>query len=63
MNPEIKTWLFDILQSINEIASYYKDRPKIFAEYENDIRTKRAIERNIPIRNRYAMIDLLFLSA
>jgi len=49
MNPEIKTWLFDILQSIDEIESYYADRPKIFAEYQKDIRTKRAIERNIEI--------------
>ena len=37
MNPEIKTWLYDILQSIKEIESYYMDRPKIFAEYQNDI--------------------------
>ena len=49
MNPEIKTWLFDILQSIKEIESYFADRPKILAEYQNDIRTKRAIERNIEI--------------
>jgi uncharacterized protein with HEPN domain len=49
MNPEIKTWLFDILQSINEIESYYSDRPKIFSEYQKDTRTKRAIERNIEI--------------
>lgn len=49
MNPEIKTWLFDILQSINEIESYYSDRPKIFSEYQKDIKTKRAIERNIEI--------------
>jgi len=49
MNPEIKTWLFDILQSIKEIESYYTDRSKKFAEYQKDIRTKRAIERNIEI--------------
>lgn len=49
MNPEIKTWLFDILQSIKEIESYYTDRPKIFAEYQKDIKTKRAVERNIEI--------------
>lgn len=49
MNPDIKTWLYDILQSIKEIESYYADRPKIFAEYQKDIRTKRAIERNIEI--------------
>lgn len=49
MNREIKTWLFDILQSIKEIESYYTDRPKDFAEYEKDVKTKRAIERNIEI--------------
>lgn len=49
MNPDIKTWLYDILQSIKEIESYYADRPRIFAEYQKDIRTKRAIERNIEI--------------
>jgi uncharacterized protein with HEPN domain len=49
MNPDIKTWLYDILQSIKEIESYYADRPRIFDEYQKDIRTKRAIERNIEI--------------
>jgi len=39
MDEEIKTWLYDILQSINEIESYYQDRPKIFQEYVADIRT------------------------
>ena len=49
MNNEIKTWLYDILQSINEIDGYYKDKPKNFKEYISDIKTKRAIERNIEI--------------
>jgi uncharacterized protein with HEPN domain len=49
MDNEIKTWLFDILQSINEVESYYADRPKIFEEYVSDFRTKRAVERNIEI--------------
>ena len=49
MDSEIKTWLYDILQSINEIESYFEDRPKKFDEYLNDIRTKRAIERDIEI--------------
>lgn len=49
MDNEIKTWLFDILQSINEIDSYYEGRPKIFDEYVSDIKTKRAIERNLEI--------------
>lgn len=49
MDEEIKTWLYDILQSINEIESYYQDRPKIFQEYTADIRTKRATERDLEI--------------
>jgi uncharacterized protein with HEPN domain len=49
MDNEIKTWLFDILQSINEIEGYYSNRSKIFEEYVGDMKTKRAIERNIEI--------------
>ena len=49
MDIEIKTWLFDILNSINEIESFFSDRPKLFATYQSDLRTKRAIERNIEI--------------
>ncbi|NOQ26465.1 MAG: DUF86 domain-containing protein [Bacteroidales bacterium] len=49
MDNEIKTWLYDILQSINEIDSYYEDKPKIYEEYRTDIKTKRAIERDIEI--------------
>ncbi len=30
MDNDIKTWLFDILSSINEIESYYVETPKIF---------------------------------
>ena len=49
MDNEIKTWLFDILSSINEIESYYVQTPKIFEVFQNDLRTKRAVERNIEI--------------
>ena len=49
MDLEIKTWLYDILQSINEVESYFSDRPKKFEEYVSDLRTKRAVERNIEI--------------
>jgi uncharacterized protein with HEPN domain len=49
MDNEIKTWLYDILQSISEIESYYENRPKIFEDYISDIKTKRAIERDIEI--------------
>jgi uncharacterized protein with HEPN domain len=49
MDNEIKTWLFDILQSIKEIDSYYADKPKSYTDYLIDIKTKRAVERNIEI--------------
>ena len=49
MDNEIKTWLFDILNSINEIESFFIDKSKIFEDYEQDILLKRAIERNIEI--------------
>jgi uncharacterized protein with HEPN domain len=49
MDPEIKTWLFDVLQSIAEIESYFEGRPKRFDDYITDIKTKRAVERDIEI--------------
>lgn len=49
MDNDIKTWLYDILQSINEIDSYCENKPRLFDEYKSDIKTKRAIERNLEI--------------
>ncbi len=49
MDIEIRTWLYDMLSAINEIESFFADRPKSFNVYQNDIRTKRAVERNIEI--------------
>jgi uncharacterized protein with HEPN domain len=49
MDDNIKTWLYDILSSINEIESYFIETPKMFEIYQNDLRTKRAVERNIEI--------------
>ena len=49
MDNDIKTSLYDILSSINEIESYYVETPKIFEIYQNDLKTKRAVERNIEI--------------
>ena len=49
MNNDIKIWLYDILNAITEIESFFIDRPKRFDNYQKDIRTKRAVERNIEI--------------
>ncbi len=61
MDVEVKTWLFDILNSINEIESFFSDRPKEFAAYQNDTKTRRAVERNIEIigeaMNRILQMD------
>ena len=48
MDNYIKSWLFDIVNSIQEIDSYFP-QSKVFENYVNDIRTKRAVERNIEI--------------
>jgi len=49
MDNEIKTWLYDILNAVMEIESFFGDTPKEFAKYQSDLRTKRAVERNIEI--------------
>ena len=49
MDNSIKTWLYDILGSINKIESCFVETPKLFEVYQNDLRTKRAVERNIEI--------------
>ena len=49
MDIEIKAWYYDILNAINEIDSFFLDTPKEFISYQNDTRTRRAVERNIEI--------------
>jgi uncharacterized protein with HEPN domain len=49
MDNEIKVWLFDISNAIAEIESFFSTIPKEFATYKNDLRTRRAVERNIEI--------------
>jgi len=49
MDNEIKTWLFDIIQAIREIDNFFETSPQSYTEYIRDLRTKRAVERNIEI--------------
>lgn len=49
MDNEIKVWLFDISNAIAEIDSFFSEIPKEFSTYKNDLRTRRAVERNIEI--------------
>jgi uncharacterized protein with HEPN domain len=49
MDHEINTWLYDILQAIEEIDSYFVDTPRSYSHYISDSKTRRAVERNIEI--------------
>ena len=49
MDKDINVWLYDILKSVKEIESFFGDKPKIFNEFTNDIKTKRAVERELEI--------------
>ena len=64
MNNEIKTCLFDIHKAISEIESYFSEKPMKFQDYLSDIKTKRAVERDLEIIgeafNRILKIDKTF---
>ena len=48
MDNEVKTWLKDIEQAIIEINSFIP-AIKNFNDFQKDLKTKRAVERNIEI--------------
>ncbi|TAF47907.1 MAG: DUF86 domain-containing protein [Sphingobacteriales bacterium] len=65
MENEIKAWLFGILNAIMEIESFFLNDKKDFLKYKNDLKTKRAVERNIEIigeaMNRILKKDVSFV--
>jgi uncharacterized protein with HEPN domain len=58
--PDIKVYLKDIEQSVAEIFAFLPERRDFF-EFQKDIKTRKAIERNIEIigeaMNRILKID------
>ncbi|MET4080672.1 uncharacterized protein with HEPN domain [Pedobacter sp. UYP30] len=48
MDNRINAWLQDIIKSIDEIFDFLPEKRDFF-EYQNDLKTKKAIERNIEI--------------
>jgi uncharacterized protein with HEPN domain len=48
MDNRVLAWLEDILRSIDEIYEFLPQK-KVFFEYKKDIKTKKAVERNIEI--------------
>jgi len=49
MDNEIQAWLFDINSAISEIDGFFEEGKKIFENYRQDLKTKRAVERNLEI--------------
>lgn len=49
MELEIRSWLYDIANAIAEIDSFFTVSSKTFSAYQSDLRTRRAVERNIEI--------------
>lgn len=48
MELKIKTWLLDIYTAIDEIESFLPET-KDFFSFKNDLKTRKAVERNIEI--------------
>jgi len=48
MDNKINAWLEDILRSIDEIYDFLPEKRDFF-EFQKDLKTKKAVERNIEI--------------
>jgi uncharacterized protein with HEPN domain len=48
MKPEIYTWLEDIQRSIEEIFDFLPEKRDFF-EFQKDLKTRKAVERNLEI--------------
>ena len=48
MEKEVKVWLEDIKQCIDEIEGFLPEKRNFF-EFKEDLKTRKAIERNIEI--------------
>ena len=61
MEDRIKKYLQDVLTAIDEVESFFDNKPKLFDDFYNDLLLRRAIERNIEIigeaMNRILRID------
>jgi uncharacterized protein with HEPN domain len=48
MEKEVQTWLEDIKQAIDEIEGFLPEK-RDFLDFKKDLKTRKAIERNIEI--------------
>ena len=49
MEDRIKKYLQDVLTAIEEVESFFDNKPKLFDDFYSDLLLRRAIERNIEI--------------
>ena len=49
MNEKVLKCLYDIKMAIDEVDSFFVSKEKSFQEYKNDLKLRRAIERNLEI--------------
>lgn len=49
MQPEIKTWLYDIQVNIEEIEPFVGENDYSLKSYNQDVKTRKAVERNLEI--------------
>ena len=49
MDNYIKKHLQDIITAIEEIESFFENQPKLFEEFNRDLRIRREVERNVEI--------------
>ena len=49
MKKDIRIWLRDILKCVEEVESYFDNRPRDFNFYLKDAMMRKAIERNLEI--------------
>jgi len=56
MEREVQTWLEDIKQAIEEIEQFLPEQLNFYA-FQKDIKSRKAIERNIEITNARKIVD------
>lgn len=49
MDERIEKWLYDIAMAIEEIESFFQQKPQDFVAYKQNLMLKRAVERNLEI--------------
>ena len=49
MDETILKYLYDVFGAVEEINSYFGDKPKLFEEFNSNFMLRRAVERNVEI--------------